>query len=193
MDGSRSDPTVDDFVAVKASKSHKVQRTSTSGPQQVQYQSVKNYKIPQRSIGDRIWFGTRGSEVQILSPRPIFSITSTCGGKPPGFGPGALAGNNAKMLASRELLVALTSTTRHPDEEWMQQMARSVTMEETGFLVGKRYLLHDRASTSCRNEGQYYNLLLFPSPTSPLQRKLGTVRCRERLGGLLKYYGREAA
>ena len=75
MDGSRSDPTVDDFVAVKASKSHKVQRTSTSGPQQVQYQSVKNYKIPQRSIGDRIWFGTRGSEVQILSPRPfIFKL-----------------------------------------------------------------------------------------------------------------------
>src|SRR5690242_15140208 len=71
MDGSRSDPTVDDFVAVKASKSHKVQRTSTSGPQQVQYQSVKNYKIPQRSIGNRIWFGTRGSEVQILSPRPF--------------------------------------------------------------------------------------------------------------------------
>ena len=71
MDGSTSDPTVDDFVAVKASKSHKVQRTSTSGLQQVQYQSVKNYKIPQRSIGDRIWFGTRGSEVQILSPRPF--------------------------------------------------------------------------------------------------------------------------
>jgi hypothetical protein len=23
-------------------------------------------------------------------------------------------------------------------------MARNITMEETGFLVGKRYLLHDR-------------------------------------------------
>jgi hypothetical protein len=44
-----------------------------SGPQQLQHQSLGNNKILQVSIGNGIWFGTRGSEVQILSPRPIFS------------------------------------------------------------------------------------------------------------------------
>ena len=37
------------------------------------------------------------------------------------------------------------------------------------------------------------NLLLFPAPALPLNRKQGKVRCRERLGGLLKYYERKAA
>ena len=42
-------------------------------PQSVQHQSIKNNKIPQISISNGIWFGTRGSEVQILSPRPFIS------------------------------------------------------------------------------------------------------------------------
>jgi len=34
--------------------------------------------------------------------------------------------------------------------------------------------------------------ILFPFPTEA-RRDMGAVRCRERLGGLLKYYEREAA
>src|ERR1039457_1210817 len=41
--------------------------------QQVQYQSLKNNKFQQVSPSIGIWFGTRGSEVQILSPRPFVS------------------------------------------------------------------------------------------------------------------------
>lgn len=154
--------------------------------------------------------------------------------------------------------ICLAGVTRHPDQEWMEQMARNVTMEETGFLANRRYLLHDRDSKYCpsfrqlieaenvkclalpprspnlnayaerwvrsvkeeclsklilfgerslkralhhyelhyhqeRNHQGKDNLLLFPSPTLPLNRKQGKVRCRERLGGLLKYYEREAA
>ena len=32
----------------------------------------------------------------------------------------------------------------HPDQPWMQQMARNVTMEGCGALQDCRYLLHDR-------------------------------------------------
>jgi transposase InsO family protein len=31
----------------------------------------------------------------------------------------------------------------------MEQMARNATMEDTGFLIQKRYLLHDRDSKFC--------------------------------------------
>jgi hypothetical protein len=43
-----------------------------------------------------------------------------------------------------------------------------------------------------RNHQGKDNLLLFPLPLQPLRRKQGILRCRERLGGLLKYYEREA-
>ena len=42
--------------------------------------------------------------------------------------------------------ICLAGVTRHPDQEWMEQMARNVTMEDAGFLVKRRYLLHDRDS-----------------------------------------------
>ncbi len=44
-----------------------------------------------------------------------------------------------------------------------------------------------------RNHQGKDNVLLFPSPTRLTREKQGTVRRRERLGGLLKYYEREAA
>jgi hypothetical protein len=31
----------------------------------------------------------------------------------------------------------------------MEQMARNVTMEDAGFLINRRYLLHDRDSKYC--------------------------------------------
>ena len=43
-----------------------------------------------------------------------------------------------------------------------------------------------------RNHQGKQNLLLFPHP-SPGECAAGEVRCRERLGGLLKYYHRGAA
>lgn len=36
-------------------------------------------------------------------------------------------------LESRRICVA--GATRHPDQEWMEQMARNVTMEGSGFLA----------------------------------------------------------
>src|SRR6267378_409800 len=50
-------------------------------------------------------------------------------------------------LESRRIYVA--GVTRHPDQEWMEQMARNVTMEDSGFLNKQRYLLHDRDSKYC--------------------------------------------
>jgi transposase InsO family protein len=44
-----------------------------------------------------------------------------------------------------------------------------------------------------RNHQGVGNVLLFPSETFDPDNKTGTIRCRERLGGLLKYYYREPA
>jgi putative transposase len=46
-------------------------------------------------------------------------------------------------LESRRVDIA--GITVHPDERWMQQIARNVTMEGCGALRDCRYLLHDRA------------------------------------------------
>ena len=45
--------------------------------------------------------------------------------------------------------VSIAGLTRHPDEEWMQQMARNVTQDGWGHLVRCRYVLHDRDSKFC--------------------------------------------
>jgi len=147
--------------------------------------------------------------------------------------------------------------TPHPDETWMIQIARNVTMEEWGFLAPGQYLIHDRDGKSCpafqqiidiagvkrvplpprspnlnayaerwvrsvkeeclsrlilfgkaalhytlheymahyhheRNHQGKGNVLLF-SPSSHDTERAGQLRCRERLGGLLKYYECEAA
>jgi putative transposase len=155
-------------------------------------------------------------------------------------------------LESRRVNIA--GITVHPDERWMQQIARNVTMEGCGALRDCRYLLHDRdrkytqsfraiiasgqveplvlpahspnayaerwvrsVKEEClskvvlfgerslrralneyvehyhgeRNHQGKGNVLLFPRGTSI--RRDGSVRCRERLGGLLRYYHQEAA
>ena len=157
-------------------------------------------------------------------------------------------------LESRK--VELAGITAHPNERWMQQMARNVTMEGWGCLGNCRYLLHDRdakytesfraiikvggvepvalparspnlndyserwvrsvreeclsklilfGEASLRRALQNYlahyhqernhqgkgNVLLFPQVTKRSGR--GSVQCRERLGGLLRYYHCEAA
>jgi putative transposase len=45
-------------------------------------------------------------------------------------------------LESRRVDIA--GITVHPDEPWMKQIARNVTMEGCGILRDSRYLLHDR-------------------------------------------------
>jgi homeodomain-containing protein/integrase-like protein len=157
-------------------------------------------------------------------------------------------------LESRRVDIA--GVTVQPDERWMQQMARNVTMEGCGALWDCRYLLHDRdtkytqsfraiiasgrieplalparspnlnayaerwvrsVKEEClskvilfgerslrqalneyvehfhaeRNHQGKGNILLFPRDTDI--RRAQPVQCRERLGGLLRYYHREAA
>ena len=153
--------------------------------------------------------------------------------------------------------VDIAGITIHPDELWMQQMARNVTMEGCGILRHCRYLLHDRDTkytrsfraiiasgqveplalpARCPNLNAYAerwvrsvkveclskvillgecslrralnefvehyhaernhqgkgNVLLFPRDTN-IPREPQSVQCRERLGGLLRYYHQEAA
>src|ERR1700681_3367204 len=157
-------------------------------------------------------------------------------------------------LESRKVDIA--GITVHPNEPWMQQMARNVTMEGCGILQDCRYLLHDRdtkytlsfraiiksgrvtplalpahspnlnayaerwvrsVKEEClskiilfgerslrralseyvehyhaeRNHQGKSNVLLFPRDTDV--HREGPVQCRERLGGLLRYYHQEAA
>ena len=157
-------------------------------------------------------------------------------------------------LESRRVDIA--GITVHPDERWMQQIARNVTMEGCGALRDCRYLLHDRdtkytqsfraiiasgrveplvlparspnlnayperwvrsVKEEClakvilfgerslrralseyvehfhaeRNHQGKGNVLLFPRSTTI--RRDEFVQCRERPGGLLRYYHQEAA
>src|SRR5215831_17776489 len=50
-------------------------------------------------------------------------------------------------LASRKVYIA--GMTPHPDERWMVQIARNLTMAEWGFLETGQYLIHDRDSKYC--------------------------------------------
>ena len=158
-------------------------------------------------------------------------------------------------LATRRVHIA--GITPYPDERWMTQVARNVTMADVGFLCSTRYLIHDRDSKFCasfqrtleevgiktvklparspnlnsfaerwvksvkeeclsklilfgepafrrclasylahyhgeRNHQGKENVILFPSVESSGPRE-GPILCRERLGGLLRYYHREAA
>ena len=102
-------------------------------------------------------------------------------------------------LESRRVEVA--GITRHPNEAWMKQIARNVTMDEWGFLDGCRYLIHDRdtkytdsfrAIVKSGHQGKG-NVLLFPTAAQAKTRVDGSVGCKERLGGLLKYCHREVA
>ncbi len=45
--------------------------------------------------------------------------------------------------------VSIAGITEHPDEGWMQQMARSATLKQWGMLNPCRYLLHDRDTKFC--------------------------------------------
>jgi hypothetical protein len=152
--------------------------------------------------------------------------------------------------------VCLGGITRHPDAGWMEQVTGNASMQDSGYLNGCRYLLHDRDQKFCRqfretlaagggqclplpaqspnlnayaerwvrsikeeclaklilfgerslqrvvsNYLEHYhqernhqgkdNLWLFPARVGEASSR-GGIRCRERLGGLLKYYSRAA-
>src|SRR5712691_10896526 len=158
-------------------------------------------------------------------------------------------------LGTREVHVA--GVTPHPNQAWMMQVARNLTMEEWGFLSPGHYLIHDGDGKYCpafqqlidaagvkrlplpprspnlnvyaerwvrsvkeecrarlilfgeaslrhaltqyveyfhheRNHQGKGNILLFPA-VSQDKACQGPMQCRERLGGLLKYYERNAA
>jgi putative transposase len=50
-------------------------------------------------------------------------------------------------LGSRKIYMA--GVTPHPNEAWMVQVARNLTMEAWGFLPPGRYLIHDRDTKFC--------------------------------------------
>jgi putative transposase len=54
----------------------------------------------------------------------------------------------------------------------------------------QQYMVHYHEE---RNHQGKENLILFPLQTEGAKKRKSAVRCRERLGGLLKYYEREAA
>jgi len=159
-------------------------------------------------------------------------------------------------LGTRKIHIA--GITPYPVEEFMEQAARNATMDESGFLNGSKYLIHDRDTKYCtlfkqiiedsdvktiklpvrspnlnayaerwvrsvkeeclsrlilfgegslrqalqqycihyheeRNHQGRNNLILFPNALEYTYRRNGRVKCRERLGGLLKYYHQTAA
>jgi putative transposase len=76
--------------------------------------------------------------------------------------------------------ICLAGVTRHPDQQWMEQMARNVTMEDSGFLINRRYLLHDRDSKYCSSfrqviEAGRVKTLVLPPKKSESERLCGTL------------------
>ena len=159
-------------------------------------------------------------------------------------------------VGSRQVCIA--GMTHSPDLAWMKQMGRNMTLADTGFLCGCRYLLHDRDTKFCAafdgilqdvgikpvtlppqspnlnahcerwirsvkdellskmilfgesslrhclenyvnhfhaelNHQGKGNVILFPAPEDRIGEISGDIKTRERLGGLLKFYYRDAA
>ncbi len=67
--------------------------------------------------------------------------------------------------------VSLAGMTRHPDKEWMGQMARNAVDPDFGYLRDQRYVLHDRDTKFCASfrsilESEGVKCLTLP-PRSP--------------------------
>ena len=153
-------------------------------------------------------------------------------------------------LESRRVQIA--GITRHPDQDWMEQVGRTATQDTWGYLHSCRYVLHDRDTKFCvafrsvlasggvktiplpaqnpnlnafaerwvrsvkqeclskiilfgessAEYGRHYhsernhqgkgNQLLFPDWGEQPNPQRSSIECRQRLGGLLKYYRRAA-
>ena len=81
-------------------------------------------------------------------------------------------------------------------ERWVKSvksecLSKLILFGETSLRRALReYLVHYHAE---RNHQGKDNVLLFPTATQAKNRVDGPVACKERLGGLLKYYHLEAA
>jgi hypothetical protein len=78
--------------------------------------------------------------------------------------------------------VKLTEFTPYPDQEWMEQQARNMTMEEWGYLRGCRYLLHDRDAKFCQSFRELIktgsvNPLRLPARSPNLNSYVSTFGC----------------
>ena len=70
-------------------------------------------------------------------------------------------------------------------------MSKLILFEERSLRRAlQQYLEHYHKE---RNHQGKENLILFPLKREAARNRKAAVRCRERLGGLLKYYEREAA
>src|SRR4029077_7763247 len=93
-------------------------------------------------------------------------------------------------VENRRMEFLRTTPTRHS--------IPNSSMRLTNHLIDpsslRRALRHYEAH--CHEERNHQgkdNVLLFPLPTQAVRGEQEKVRCRERLGGLLKYYERKAA
>ena len=70
--------------------------------------------------------------------------------------------------------VHIAGITPHPNEPWMIQVARNVTMADVGFLSSSRYLIHDRDAKFCESfrdtiEGVGVTLIRLPARSPELR------------------------
>ena len=84
-------------------------------------------------------------------------------------------------LASREVHVA--GLTPHPDDAWMKQMARNLTMADIGFLDGTRYLVHDLDSKFCLSFDQTLRVAGVKPVKLPPQQRSAALGCRNPTTG----------
>jgi len=87
-------------------------------------------------------------------------------------------------FSSRKIHVAGITPRPEPDRAFMMQVGRNLTDPFDGFVLGKRFLILDR-------DKKLGNALIEPEErVGDLQ---GPVRVRQRMGGTLNDYYREAA
>jgi hypothetical protein len=76
--------------------------------------------------------------------------------------------------------------------DWKHLLAYITGTVEQELLLRNEYLATENRILHKRNHQGKGNVLLFPSSRCGHESH-GPMQCRERLGGLLKYYEREAA
>jgi hypothetical protein len=84
--------------------------------------------------------------------------------------------------------VQIAGITPSPNAVWMRQVCRSLFGKRSLERAVAEYVEHYHAE---RNHQGLQNSLIEPDQTTGTDN--GTIDCRERLGGMLKYYHRRAA
>jgi hypothetical protein len=73
----------------------------------------------------------------------------------------------------------------------VELLSKLILFGERSLRPGlENYVMHFHAERNHQGKG---NIILFPAPADRIGETSGTIRRRERLGGLLKFYYREAA